>query len=82
LEALCGKVAVIDFCATWCGPCRTSIPLWNELVDAFKGKAAHFLAITGKTEQVVAAFLKRTPIHSWVRLDGTHSARSSGTTIR
>ena len=29
-----------------------------------------FLALTDENEQVVAAFLKRTPIHSWVGLDG------------
>jgi uncharacterized protein (TIGR03435 family) len=69
-EALRGQVVVIDFWATWCGPCRKSIPHWNELVDAFKDKRAQFLAITDENEQVVAQFLKRTPIHSWVGLDG------------
>ena len=70
LEALRGKVVVIDFWATWCGPCRKSIPHWNELVDGFKGKPVQFIAITDEDEGVVAAFLKRTPIHSWVGLDG------------
>jgi uncharacterized protein (TIGR03435 family) len=69
-EALRGKVVVIDFWATWCGPCVRSIPHWNELVDAFKDKPVQFLAISDENEQVVAAFLKRTPIHSWVGLDG------------
>jgi uncharacterized protein (TIGR03435 family) len=69
-EALHGKVVVIDFWATWCGPCRKSIPHWNELVDAFKDKGVQFLAITDENEQVVVEFLKRTPIHSWVGLDG------------
>jgi uncharacterized protein (TIGR03435 family) len=70
LEALRGKVIVIDFWATCCGPCTKSIPHWNELVDTFKGKPVQFLALTDENEQVVAAFLKRTPIHSWVGLDG------------
>lgn len=73
-EALRGRVVVIDFWATWCGPCRKSIPHWNELVDAFKDKPVQFLAITDENEQVVAAFLKRTPIHSWVGLDGVGQA--------
>ena len=65
-----GKVVVLEFWATWCGPCRKSIPHWNELVDNFHSKPVQFLAITDENEQVVAAFLKQTPIHSWVGLDG------------
>jgi thiol-disulfide isomerase/thioredoxin len=77
-EALRGKVVVIVFWATSCTPCRESIPHWNELVDTFKGKPVQFLAITDENEQIVAAFLERTPIHSWVGLNGvgqsTHDA--------
>ena len=68
--ALRGKVIVIDFWATWCGPCRKSIPHWNELVDDFKGRQVQFLAIADENEAVVALFLKKNPIHSWVGLDG------------
>ena len=36
LDALVhGKVAVIDFWATWCEPCRSSIPKIVRLSDAF-----------------------------------------------
>jgi thiol-disulfide isomerase/thioredoxin len=77
-EAFLGKVVVIDFWASRCEASRRSIPHWNELVDTFKGKQVQFLAITDENEQVVADFLKRTPIHSWVGLDdvgqSTHDA--------
>ncbi len=69
-EALRGKVVVIDFWATWCPPCRESIPHWNELVDTFKDKPVIFIAITDQHDQIVSAFLKRMPIYSWVGLDG------------
>lgn len=33
-----GKVHVIEFWATWCGPCKTSIPHITELAKKYKGK--------------------------------------------
>jgi len=32
-----GKVTIIDFWATYCGPCKKSFPKYQELVDQFGG---------------------------------------------
>src|SRR5437899_5174313 len=67
--ALKGKVVVLEFWATWCGPCVAAISHLNELADQFKGWPVQFIAVADEDEQVVTRFLKRKPIHAWVGLD-------------
>lgn len=45
LAELRGKPLLIDFSATWCGPCRELIPTLVEL-EKEQGEAVHFLTVT------------------------------------
>ncbi|MCA5005099.1 TlpA family protein disulfide reductase [Sphingobacterium bovistauri] len=36
LSDLRGKIIVLDFWATWCGPCKKSFPAMQKLVDLYK----------------------------------------------
>lgn len=46
LEAVGGKVGIIDFWATWCGPCKMSFPKYQALLAKYDGD----LAVVGISE--------------------------------
>jgi thiol-disulfide isomerase/thioredoxin len=56
-----GKVIVINFWATWCGPCLTELPLFEKIIAKFKDdKDVVFLALTtDEDRELVAPYLKQ-----------------------
>lgn len=53
------KVYVVEFWATWCGPCKTSIPHLTELQKKFAEKGVVIIGVTDEKEGVVNQFVKK-----------------------
>ena len=52
-----GKFVLIDFWATWCGPCRKSIPDLNKFQDKFE-ESLVVIGISNESERVVKKMKK------------------------
>lgn len=61
LNALTGKVVVINLWFIGCSPCRKEIPRLNELVREFSGQPVVFLAPSFDSADMLREFLKKTP---------------------
>jgi len=61
MSSMKGKVVVLDFWATWCGPCRVQHPLYEQVKTRFKNNAdVVFLAVnTDEDRSLVKPFLDR-----------------------
>ncbi len=49
LAALRGRVVVVDFFASWCGPCRMTMPWLNQLQNQLQNQGLSTIGITDET---------------------------------
>jgi thiol-disulfide isomerase/thioredoxin len=65
-----GKVVYVDFWASWCGPCRKSLPLYEEMQSGFSPDRFQIIAINlDENREDALHFLDSHPVSYPILLD-------------
>ncbi len=75
LSDLRGKAVLVNFWATWCGPCAYEMPYIQQIYDEWSGKELVLLAINlGESSDKVTSFVESYSISFPVLLDTNQDA--------
>ena len=68
------KPCIIDFYATWCGPCKALSPILEEIAEEYKDKLYVYKVDVDKEEELSAAFgIRSVPSVLWIPMSGNPS---------
>jgi thiol-disulfide isomerase/thioredoxin len=62
LENLEGNVVLVEFWATWCPPCKVTIPHLNEIHAEYAPNGLKIVSLTDELQDEVESFMEETPM--------------------
>jgi peroxiredoxin len=84
LAAHKGKIVVLDFWATWCGPCMQTAPLFEEVMSRFAGRDVELIGVNMEERpEQIKSIMQRHKLNFRVALDqdGAIASRYAVTAI-
>ncbi|MBD5224885.1 MAG: thioredoxin fold domain-containing protein [Bacteroidales bacterium] len=68
------KLIVIDFNATWCGPCRRFAPTFDKVAGEYTSKAVFYSVDVDIHPELAALFkVQSIPMVAYIKPDGTYT---------
>ncbi len=79
-----GKVVVLDFWGSWCGPCRQELPIFQAMYERYKGRGVVFIGMNWERpaqgqdpKRIVRDYIERNKFTFPVILDHDHVATTA-----